>query len=90
MGKLRTNAGDKDTSDAKDVALATIHNFKYCIPLDHPILNDHGVFYQCVSTEYLAHQAVGEYQVGRVRFLYENIILHKTFNISEGGDSVIN
>ena len=29
-----------------------------------------------------------EYQVGR-GFLYENIILHKTFNISKNGDSVI-
>ena len=45
MRKLRTNAGDKDTSNAKKVALATLHNTKYCIPLDHPILTDHGVFY---------------------------------------------
>ena len=44
MRKLRTNAGDKDTSNAKEVALATLHNTKYCIPLDHPILTDHGVF----------------------------------------------
>ena len=45
MRKLRTNAGDKDTSNAKEVAMATLHNTKYCIPLDHPILTDHGVFY---------------------------------------------
>ena len=45
MQKLRTNAGDKDTSNAKEVAMATLHNTKYCIPLDHPILTDHGVFY---------------------------------------------
>lgn len=45
MRKLRTNAGDKVTSDAKEVALAAVHNTKYKIPLDHPILNDHGVFY---------------------------------------------
>ena len=44
-GKLRTNAGDKDTSNAKEVAMAALHNTKYCIPLDHPILADHGVFY---------------------------------------------
>ena len=25
--------------------MATLHNKKYCIPLDHPILTDHGVFY---------------------------------------------
>ena len=45
MRKLRTNAGDKDTSTAKEVAMAALHNTKYCIPLDHPILTDHGVFY---------------------------------------------
>ena len=45
MRKLRTNAGDKDTSNAKEVAMAALHNTKYCIPLDHPILTDHGVFY---------------------------------------------
>ena len=42
MRKLRTNAGDKDTSNAPEVKLATIHNTKYYIPLDHPILNNHG------------------------------------------------
>ena len=45
MRKLRTNAGDKDTSNAKKVAMAALHNTKYCIPLDHPILADNGVFY---------------------------------------------
>ena len=30
---------------AKEVAMAALHNTKYCIPLDHPILTDHGVFY---------------------------------------------
>ena len=45
MRKLRTNAGDKVTSDAKEVFLASIHNHKYRIPLDHPILSDHGAIY---------------------------------------------
>ena len=45
MRKLRTNAGDKVTSDAKEVSLAAIHNTKYVIPLDHPVLSDHGSFY---------------------------------------------
>ena len=45
MRKLRTNAGDKSTSNSKEVALAAIHNEKYKIPLDHPILSDHGAFY---------------------------------------------
>ena len=45
MRKLRTNAGDKDTANEKEVAMAALHNTKNCIPLDHPILTDHGVFY---------------------------------------------
>ena len=45
MRKLRTNAGDKETSDAKEVALTAVHNTKYCIPLDHSILSEHGAFY---------------------------------------------
>ena len=45
MRKLRTPAGDKSTTDAKEVTLATIHNTKYVIPLDHPVLSDHGALY---------------------------------------------
>ena len=46
MRKLRTKAGDKKTQDVKEVALAAnVHNTKYRIPINHPILNDHGVFY---------------------------------------------
>ena len=45
MRKLRTNAGDKDTSDVNVVRMAAIHNTKYAIHLDHPILRDHGVLY---------------------------------------------
>ena len=45
MRKLRTKAADKDNSNAKEVFIAKLHNTKYCIPLDHPILTDHGVFY---------------------------------------------
>ena len=43
--KLHANAGDKVTSDAGEVVLASIHNTKYKVPLDHPVLNEHGVFY---------------------------------------------
>ena len=46
MRKLRTNVSDKDTSNAKEVVMATLYNEKYCIPLDHPILTDHGFFTQ--------------------------------------------
>ena len=53
MRKLRTNAGDKVTSDTGEVALAWIHNTKYRIPLYHPIVNDHGVFYPKALTNHL-------------------------------------
>ena len=43
--KLRTAAGYKSTSNAKEVVMATLHGTKYCIPLDYPILLNHGVFY---------------------------------------------
>ena len=127
--KPRTNAGDKETSNSDEVTLASIHNTKYCIPIDHPILEDHGVFYpwalsdhlcfeitfapvdnvviysdetkppiykitnleleyRCISSEYLAKQAAGGYQ--ECGFLYENIVLHKTFNISKATDAIIN
>ena len=128
--KLRTNAGDKDDSNTKEVTLANIHDVKYCIPIDHPILDDHGVFhlwalsdqlcfeitfapvnnvviysdttkppnykltnleleYRCITSEFLANEAAGGYQVG-CGFLYENIVLHKTFNISKATDAIIN
>ena len=128
--KLRTNAGDKDDSNTKEVTLASIHNTKYCIPIDHPILDDHGVFYPwalsdhpcfeitfapvnnvviysdttkppnykitnleleygCISNEFLANEAAGGYQAG-CGFLYENIVLHKTFNIAKATDAIIN
>ena len=127
---LRTNAGDKDTSNSKEVTRANIHDTKYCIPIDLPILDDHGVFhpwalsdqlcfeitfvpvnnaviysdttkppnykitnleleYRCISSEFLANEAAGGYQVG-CGFLYENIVLHKTFNISKATDAIIN
>ena len=44
--KLGTDADDKDDStDAKEVAIAALHGTKYCSPLDHSILLNHGVFY---------------------------------------------
>ena len=130
MRKLRTNAGDKSTSNGWEVVLAAVHATKYVIPIDHPILSDHGVFYpkvlpntlmfeitfapvsdivvysdttkppsysitnleleyRCVDSEYLAREATSSYQVGR-GFMYENVILHKTFTISKPNDSVIN
>ena len=56
MRKLRTNAGDKVDTDANEAALAAVHNTKYHIPLNHPILKDHGVFYP----KALDHQLIFE------------------------------
>lgn len=51
MRKLQVNAGDKSTSNASEVALTAVHNNKYSIPLDHPILKDHGVLYLKALTD---------------------------------------
>ena len=45
LNKLRSDAGDKDTSNAGRNTLNAVYGAKYRINLDHPILTDHGVFY---------------------------------------------
>ena len=45
LNKLRSDAGDKDTSNAGRNTLNAVYGTKYRINLDHPILTDHGVFY---------------------------------------------
>ena len=45
MRKLRSGAGDAATSNAEQVALGKIYSTRYHIPINHPILDDHGVFY---------------------------------------------
>ena len=45
LNKLRSDAGDKDTSNAGRNTLNEVYGTKYRINLDHPILTDHGVFY---------------------------------------------
>ena len=130
MRKLRTGAGDATTSDAGQVSLGKIYGKRYHIPINHPILDDHGVFhprslretlsfeialapafdiivssdaskgqsyklnnleleYTSISSEYLAQEAEGAYNSGK-GFFYENVLLHKTFEISKPDDSVIN
>ena len=130
MRKLRTGAGDADTSNATQVALGKIYSTRYHIPINHPILDDHGVFrprslretltfeitlapvsdivvysdvtipptyklsnleleYTSISSDYLAQEAAAAYTSGK-GFFYENVLLHKTFEISKPGDSVIN
>ena len=128
--KLRTSAGDATTSNAGEVALGKIYSNRYHIPINHPILDDHGVFYprgiketlmfeitlasvsdvvnftdvtkapmytlknleleySSISSDYLAQQASSAYASGK-GFYYENVLLHKTFDISKPDDGVIN
>ena len=130
MRKLRTSAGDASTSNAGDVKLGKIYSNRYYIPISHPILDDHGVFYprginetlmfeitlasisdivnfsdttkaptynlknleleySSISSDYLAGEASSAYASGK-GFYYENVLLHKTFEISKPNDSVIN
>ena len=129
MRKLRTNAGDATTSNAGEVALGKIYSNRYHIPINHPILDDHGAFYprginetlkfeitlasvsdivnfsststppmytlknleleySSISSDYLAREASAAYVSGK-GFYYENVLLHKIFEISKPGDSVI-
>ena len=47
LNKIRSGAGDKKTSGVdEENALNAVYGTKYRINLDHPILTDHGVFYQ--------------------------------------------
>ena len=130
MRKLRTGAGDADTSSAGQVALGKVYSTRYHIPINHPILDDHGVFrprslretltfeitlapvsdivvysdvtipptyklsnleleYTSISSDYLAQEAAAAYNSGK-GFFYENVLLHKTFEISKPDDSVLN
>ena len=130
MRKLRTGAGDADTANAGQVVLGKIYGKRYHIPINHPILDDHGVFrprslretlmfeitlapiidivvfsdttipptykltnleleYTSISSDYLAQEASAAYNSGK-GFFYENVLLHKTFEISKPDDSVIN
>ena len=45
--------------------------------------------YTSISSDYLAQEASAAYNSGK-GFFYENVLLHKTFEISEANDSVIN
>ena len=45
--------------------------------------------YSSISSDYLAQQASSAYASGK-GFYYENVLLHKTFDISKPDDSVIN
>ena len=46
LNKIRSGAGDKDTTGVDaEKKLEQVYGKKYCINLDHQILTDHGVFY---------------------------------------------
>lgn len=53
--KIRSNAGNKE-SLAKENKLNAVFGNKYRIPLDHEILLDHGVFYQCALSDELVFE----------------------------------
>ena len=130
MRKLRTGAGDATTSDAGQVSLGKIYGKRYHIPINHPILDDHGVFrplslrevlkfeitlapifnvlvsydtskgqtyklnnleleYTSISSDYLAQEVAAAYNSGK-GFFYENVQLHKTFELDKATSSVIN
>ena len=80
MRKLRSNAGDKVDTDSKEVTLAVVHNTKYHIPLNHPILNDHGVFYP----KALDHQLIFEITLAPVRdiVVYSDTTKTPTYKIT--------
>ena len=56
MRKLRTEAGDKVESDAKEVALSKVHGKRYEIPLDHPVISDNGSLYPSALTHDLTFE----------------------------------
>ena len=80
MRKLRTNAGDKVDEDVNEVAIAAIHNTKYHILLNHPILNDHGVFYP----KALDHQLIFEITLAPVNdiVVYSDTTKTPTYKIT--------
>ena len=80
MRKLRTNAGDKVDTDANEVTLAAVHNTKYHIPLNHPILKDHGVFYP----KALDHQLIFEITLAPVNdiVVYSDATKTPTYKIT--------
>lgn len=46
LSKIRCGSGDKKTSEvAKEIKLNDVYGSRYRIPIDHHILDDHGVFF---------------------------------------------
>ena len=78
--KLRSGADNKSESDLKEVGLAAIHGTKYKIPLDHPILRDHGVFYP----KGLAHPLTFEITLASVSnvLVYADAVITPSYSLS--------
>ena len=76
--RIRSGSGDKKTSGVDvENALNTVYETKYRINLDHPILTDHGVFYNDLVFELTlapAHQVVkGATSGNKLGYKLENI-----------------
>ena len=57
LRKIRINAGDKGTA-AKDVAIGTMYDNLFCIPLDFEILESHMPFFQSELKDRLSYGSV--------------------------------
>ena len=55
LRKIRINAGDKGTA-AKDVAIGTMYDNLFCIPLDFEILESHMLFFQSELKDRLSYE----------------------------------
>ena len=55
LRKIRINAGDKGTA-AKDVAIGTMYDNLFCIPLDFEILESHMPFFQSEFKDRLSYE----------------------------------
>jgi len=71
-------------AQSKDVVITSDSTKSYNYSLTNIELE-----YECINSEMLAKQVQSEYQVGK-GFYFENILLHKQFQITRNTDSVIN
>ena len=54
--KLRINAGDKNTSNAQDKAIADVYGNKFIIPLEFEMLDSAAPYYQAVLENKLCYE----------------------------------
>ena len=54
--KLRINAGDKSSGDARDKAIADAYGNKFIIPLDHEMLDSAMPYYQAGLRNRLSYE----------------------------------